>query len=352
MKLKNIKIDNVAIGYNQPPFIVAEAGVNHNNSLKIAIKLIDEAKKAGAHAIKFQTFKAEQVVTAKGEMAKYQIKNLQKKETQFKMLKKIELKDEHHYKIIKYCKRKKIIFLSTPHGGFQALKFLIKLKLPAIKFGSGDLTNLPLLETAAKTNKPLIIGTGMATMDEVQAAIKIIKKLGNDKIIMLHCTTNYPCPIEEVNLSSMVKMKNKLPVLVGYSDHTLGEQVPIMAVTLGACVIEKHFTLDKQMKGPDHKASIEPKELKSMIDKINKTEIILGSSIKKPNASELIMIKTIRKSLVTTCDIKKGQIITKEMIDIKRPSTGLPPSYYKKILNKRSKANIKKDNLIKKHHVL
>ncbi|MFH1326442.1 MAG: N-acetylneuraminate synthase [Candidatus Falkowbacteria bacterium] len=342
-----IKINSKTISYQSPVFIIAEAGVNHNGSLKNALKLVDVAVKAGADAVKFQTFKAEEVVIVKGEMAEYQKKNIGKTESQIAMLKKLELKEKFYQPIIQYCKKKKIIFLSTPHGGFKSVDFLQAIKVPAFKFGSGELTNLPLLQYAAKFNKPMILGTGMATLPEVKEAIKSIKAVGNRKIITLHCTTNYPCPFDEVDLQAIQTMMKKLDVLVGYSDHTLGTQVPIMAVTMGACVIEKHFTLDKNMPGPDHKASAEPVELKDMVDKIRKVEIILGSGVKHPNKSETPMIKTVRKSLVALTNIKQGETLTKRNIGIKRPGTGLAPKMYFKILGKKAKQDIKADSLIK-----
>ncbi len=343
-----IKINSKTISYQSPVFIIAEAGVNHNGSLKNALKLVDVAVKAGADAVKFQTFKAEDVVVAKGEMAEYQKKNTGKTESQVAMLKKLELKEKFYQPIIQYCKKKKIIFLSTPHGGFKSVDFLQAIKVPAFKFGSGELTNLPLLQYAAKFNKPIILGTGMANLIEVKEAIECIKKTGNKKIIVLHCTTNYPCPFDEVNLKAMRTMIKELDVLVGYSDHTLGTQVPIMAVAIGACVIEKHFTLNKSMPGPDHKASLTPSELKDMVDKIRKAEIILGSAIKKPNQSEAPMIKTVRKSLVALTDIKEGEKFDRQNIGIKRPGSGLAPKMYFKILGKKAKRDIKTDNLISK----
>lgn len=347
--LNNIKIGNKKIGNNQPTFIIAEAGVNHNGSLKNALKLVDAAKDAGADAVKFQTFKAEDVVTSVGKMAVYQRKNIGKSESQQAMLKKLELKEKFYQPIIRHCQKKKIIFLSTPHGGFNAVDFLQSLNISAFKFGSGELTNLPLLQYAAKFNKPMILGTGMANLHEVQEAVNSIKSTGNKKIIILHCTTNYPCPPAEVNLRAMQIMMKKVDALVGYSDHTLGDEVPVMAATLGACMIEKHFTLDKSMPGPDHQASADPKELKEMIEKIRYAEIILGSDIKQPNKSELPMMKTVRKSLVALTDIKRGEKFSKNNLGIKRPGTGLAPKMYFKILGKKAKKNIIIDSLIKRN---
>lgn len=344
--LKDIKIANKFIGENQPVFIIAEAGVNHNGNLKTAFKLVDAAAAAGADAIKFQTFKADQVVTAAGQMAAYQKKNIGKSESQLAMLKKLELPDEFYKPLIDYCFKKKIMFLSTPHGGFASVDLLEKLKAPAFKFGSGDITNLPVLKYAAGFNKPMILGTGMATLREVKNAIGAIKQAGNKKIIALHCTTNYPCPPSEVNLKAMQTMAEKLGALVGYSDHTLGIQVPAMAATLGACLIEKHFTLDKNMSGPDHKASLEPDELKNMVRAVRQVKEIMGSGFKEPTASELKISLLGRKSLVSLRDIKKGEKLTKENIGIKRPGSGLAPKYYFTVLGKTAKKDIEKDDLI------
>lgn len=333
MTKKKIPIAWRTIGYGQPMFVIAEAGVNHNGNLATALKLVDAAAKAGADAVKFQTFKAEDVVIAK-------------KQSQLAMLRTVELKEEHYAKIIKHCKKRGIMFLSAPHGGFASVDFLRKLKVPAFKFGSGDLTNLPLLQYAAQFKKPMILGTGMATLSEVKGAVQTIKKAGNNKVIVLHCTTNYPCSFNEVNLLAMQTMIQKLGVLAGYSDHTPGTQVSVMAATLGACVIEKHFTLDKTMSGPDHKASLEPTELKKLVQMIRDVRIILGSEQKEPVKSEAAALKNARKSLVALTFIKKGRIFTAQNIGIKRPGTGLEPSRYFEILGKKARQNIQVDSLI------
>lgn len=348
--VKNIKIGNKFIGENQPVFIIAEAGVNHNGNLKIALKLIDAAVAAGADAVKFQTFKAEQVVTTAGEMAVYQKKNIGKTESQLEMLKKLELPESFYQPLIKRCREKNIIFLSTPHGGFNSVSLLQRLKVPAFKFGSGDLTNLPVLEYAAKFGKPMILGTGMATLAEVQTAVDVIKKAGNQQIIVLHCATDYPCPLNEVNLRAMLTMRQKLSVLVGYSDHTSGINVPMMAASLGACLIEKHFTLDKNLSGPDHKASLEPTELKQMVKVVRQVNIIMGSPVKKPTESENKIIKTVRKSLVSLVAVSKGDKFTAKNTGIKRPGTGLSPKYYQEIIGRVAKKDIAADSLIRKEY--
>lgn len=347
-KQKTIKIGNKLVGEGQPIFVVAEAGVNHNGKLDLALALVEEAAKAGADAVKFQTFRAEQLATKNAEMAKYQQKNLQSKKSQFEMLKSLELKDEFYSPIIKKCQDKKIIFLSSAHGNFESIDLLQEMGVVAFKFGSGDLTNLPVLAYAAQFKKPIILGTGMATLYEVKQAIAAIKKAGNNQIITLHCTTNYPCPLDEVNLRAMQTMMEKLDCLVGYSDHTLSIETSVLASLLGAVMIEKHFTLDKKMAGPDHACSANPSELKEIIKRIRNIKTILGSSEKKPTKSEIIMKKTIRKSLVALQDIKKGKPFTPANLDIKRPGTGLSPNLYQTLLNKKVKRNIPADSLIQR----
>ncbi len=346
MNSRYIKISNKKIGPGQPVFIIAEAGVNHNNQLDLALKLVDAAVYAGANAVKFQTFRAEQVVTEAGVMADYQKINIGKTESQLDMLRKLEFMEDWYPKVIAYCKKNGIIFLSTPHGSFDSIDLLQNLEVPAFKFGSGDLTTLPILEYAAKFNKPIILGTGMATMAEIKEAIKTIKKAGNSKIVMLHCTTNYPCLLEEVNLRAMQTMMKELDVLVGYSDHTIGSQVPVMAITLGALVIEKHLTLDNDMEGPDHKTSSNPEVFKRMVDEVRKVEVILGSSVKKPLPGEVKLQSVIRRSVVAVKDIKEGEKFSRKNVDLKRPGTGIQPKCYKEILSKVATRAIPKDALL------
>jgi N-acetylneuraminate synthase/N,N'-diacetyllegionaminate synthase len=343
--MKKIKIGDKFIGEKEPCFIIAEAGVNHNGDMNLARKLIDAAREAGIDAIKFQTFKAEDLVTEKGKMADYQKKNIGKKQSQLEMLKKLELKERDFIELKKYCNKKKIIFLSTPHTE-DAIDFLEPL-IPAYKIGSGDLTNLPFLEKIAKKKKPIILSTGMANLEEVREAIKTIKKAGNNKIILLHCTTSYPCPLEDVNLRAMLTLKKEFDLPVGYSDHTLGILVPIMAMAMGAKVIEKHFTLNKNLPGPDHKASLEPKELKEMVKLVREAEKVLGSGIKKPTKSEEKIKKVARKSIVARVDITRGNIITRDRLIVKRPGIGIESKYLNRIIGKRVKRDVNKDELIK-----
>lgn len=343
-----IKIGNKLISKESPCFIIAEAGVNHNGSVKLAKKLIDKAKEAGVDAVKFQTFKTENIVTIKAKQAKYQMKNIGKQESQsqYMMLKRLELSSSDFRNLKRYCDKKKIIFLSTPHSGKKDVDLISKL-CPAIKVGSGDLTNLPILEYIAKKQLPIILSTGMATLKEVKEAVKTILPT-NKKLILLHCTTNYPTPLNEVNLKAILTMRREFKLPIGYSDHTEGINVSLVAVAFGACVVEKHFTLDKNLPGPDHKASLEPKELKEMVKVIRETEKALGSGIKKPTKSEEKIKKVVRKSIVANIDIQKGSKIVTDMLIIKRPGTGeIKAKDYYKLLGKKSKRDIKKNTQLK-----
>ena len=332
---KVMHIGGKSVGRGQPVFVIAEAGVNHNGKLALALKLIDAAARAGADAIKFQTFRAEQVVVKSGTMAAYQKKNIGKTTSQQDMLRALELGEPWYPKLIAHAKRRGIIFLSTPHGGFESVDLLAKYKVPAYKFGSGDLTNLPLLKYTARLKKPMIVSTGMATLAEAREAVRTIRADGNDKIILLHATTNYPTPPKETNLRAMQALA-RLDVLVGYSDHTEGIVATTAAVALGASMIEKHFTLSRTLPGPDHAASLEPDELKEMVQAIRTTSQMLGDGIKRPQSSEWNARKIGRKSIVTTCAIKKGEVFTKHNLGIKRPGTGIAPSQWEKILGKKA----------------
>lgn len=338
------KIFNKKSGEINKIFIIAEAGVNHNGSIELAKQLIDAAADACADAVKFQTFKADGVVTKNATRASYQVRNLGNDETQQEMLSRYELRYDDFIGLKEYCDEKGITFLSTPHSE-DAIDFLDDL-VPAYKFGSGDLTNIPVLEYAAKKGKPMILGTGMATMDEIKEALRAIHNQGNKDVVMLHCTSNYPCSLEEVNLRAMQTMQKELDCLVGYSDHTPGIFVTIMAVAMGACVIEKHFTLDRNLPGPDHKASLEPDELKDMVNAVRNAEKALGSGLKRPTESERETMKVARKSIVAKVDIQKGVKIKREMLAIKRPGIGIEPKNIDKIIGKKSKRDIKEDTLI------
>jgi|SRR3989344_4631915 len=351
--MKNIVIQGKKVNYGLEPFVIAEAGVNHNGDFDLAIKLIDAAAETGADAVKFQTFRAEQVVTTAGKMADYQKKNIRQsggqvgaEESQLEMLRKLELKEEWYSALISRAKEKGIIFISTPHGGKASVDLLESHNVPAFKFGSGDLTNLPLLEYAAKLGKPMIISSGMSDLEEVKEAVEAIKNTGNDQIALFHCTTDYPCAPEHVNLRAMQTLMKETGVLVGYSDHTVGPHAAVMAAALGARMIEKHFTLDRKMKGPDHIASMEPKEFKEMVAMLKQAPVIMGSGRKKLLEPERQYVTVARKSIVAARDIKAGEEFTSENLDIRRPGTGMLPKYLNQIIGKTSKSDIPAETLI------
>lgn len=326
-------------------FIIAEAGVNHNGDINLAYKLIDEAIEAKVDAIKFQTFIAEKCVSKFAEKAQYQKENTVKKESQLEMIKKLELKFSDFEKLNKYCKDKGIMFLSTPFDA-ESIDFLYKMNMPIFKIPSGEITNLPYLIKVAKTNKKVIISTGMCNMKEIEFAINVLRNNGTEEISVLHCNTEYPTPMKDVNLRAMQTIKDKFNVEVGYSDHTLGTEVPIAAVALGATIIEKHFTLDKAMEGPDHKASLNPEELKAMVMQIRNIEKALGRSMKEPSESEEKNIKIARKSIVAKTYIKKGDLLTEDNLDIKRPGDGISPVKWYDVLGKRAIKDFVEDEQI------
>jgi N,N'-diacetyllegionaminate synthase len=330
-------------------FIIAEAGVNHNGSVQIAKRLIDVAVQAGADAVKFQTFRTENLVSKNAKKANYQKKTTNSSESQFEMLKKLELDIDTHKDLISYCTEKNIIFLSTPFD-LDSIDLLNDLGLEIFKIPSGEITNLPYLRKIGKLNKKVILSTGMSTLDEVQSALNILIKAGTKKenITILHANTQYPTPIRDVNLNAMMTIQKSLGVQVGYSDHTLGIEVDIAAVAMGASVIEKHFTLDNSMQGPDHKASLEPDELIQMVKSIRNIEIALGSSEKKPSHSESENIKIARKSIVALNTIKEGDILSQNNLTIKRPGNGISPMRWDELIGKVSDRNYEKDELISK----
>jgi len=344
-----IKIGDKQVGKDDPCFIIAEAGVNHNGDISLAKKLVDAAKDADADAIKFQTFRAENVVIDGVEVAEYAKENTKKNIEQQDLIKSLELEYDDFITLKEYSDDKGIIFLSTPHS-FDAIDFLEKL-VPAYKIGSGDLTNLPALKYTAKKNKPIILGTGMSSLSEVEQAVNAIRSENNNKIIALHCTTNYPCSIEDVNLRAMKTIQEKLDCLIGYSDHSQSLLVPVMAVAMGANVIEKHFTIDKNLSGPDHKASFNTTELQNMVIQIRDAEKILGDFEKKPTVSEKEIMKLVRKSIVSVMDISEGTTITSDMISIKRPGSGINPKFFDDVVGMKAKVDIKKESLILKEMI-
>ena len=340
-----LKIGDKLIGEEEPCFIIAEAGVNHNGSVELAKKLIDAAKDAGADAVKFQTFKAENVVVKDAQKAEYQ-KETTGEGSQYEMIKKLELTEEGFRELADYAEKKDIMFLSSPFDK-ESVDLLYELDVPAFKVGSGEITNFPLLRYIAKKRKPIILSTGMSTLGEIEEALDVIRSEGVEDIILLHCVSNYPARIEDVNLRAIETLKQAFKLPVGFSDHTLGIIVPIAAVALGACVIEKHFTLDRNLPGPDHRASLEPDELKEMVKAIREVEKALGNGIKKPTKEEKEIKKVARKSIVAKVDIPEGAIITEDMLDVKRPGTGIEPKYLKFIIGRKAKEDIKKDDVIR-----
>jgi len=355
-------------------FIIAEIGVNHNGSLEIARKLIDVAVKAGVDAVKFQSFKADKVMLTSTPKAEYQTKNTDISETQYDMVKKLELSEQMQFDLKEYCISNSIQFLSTPFD-IDSLSFLTdKLNLPIIKIASGEITNAPLLLKAAKSNKNIILSTGMSTLGDIEEALGVIafgyinrKEKNNppckysfkdsyyseegqkalcEKVILLHCTTEYPAPFEDVNLRVLKTLSQSFGLPVGYSDHTLGIALPLAAVALGATVIEKHITLDKKNSGPDHKASLEPSELYQMIKGIREIEKAMGKPYKKPAPSEIKNQIAARKSIIATCNIQKGELFTEEVLDIKRPGGGLSPMQFWDILGKPAPKTYLKDEVI------
>jgi N,N'-diacetyllegionaminate synthase len=321
-------------------FIIAEAGVNHNGSIDIAYKLIDEAKKAGADAIKFQTFKTENLTTKDNKMAEYQITNTSKIETQFEMLKKLELTFDDFLKLKRYSDEKGIEFLSSPFD-IESARFLCKIGLKKFKIASGEITNTILLREIGSYKKDVIMSTGMCFIADVENALNILIENGTEKqnICILHCNTEYPTRFEDVNLLAMTTLESAFKVDVGYSDHTEGMEVSIAAVALGAKVIEKHFTLDRSLKGPDHMASMEPEEFKKMVNSIRNIEKSLGDGIKQPSENEKKNIVLVRKSIVASREIKKGEIFSESNLTVKRPGDGLPPLLWDKIIGKIAQKN-------------
>lgn len=323
-------------------FIIAEAGVNHNGSMELAKKLVDAAVGASCDCIKFQTFKSENLVSKNAQKADYQKKTTDSSESQLDMLKKIELSQDDFVELQKYCENRGILFLSTPFD-LESADFLDSLNMPIFKIPSGEITNLPYLRKIVSFKKDIILSTGMATLDEVSQALEILKGV---KVSILHCTTEYPCPYEDVNLKAMQTLKDKFNLEVGYSDHTEGIEVAIAAVAMGAAIIEKHFTLDKNMQGPDHKASLEPKELKEMVKCIRNIEKAIGDGQKQPSKSEMKNIKITRKSIVAKCEIKKGEIFNEENLTTKRPGLGTSPMKWDEIIGKTAQKEYKTDDLI------
>ena len=329
-------------------FIIAEAGVNHNGSLELAKKLIDVAAEVGADAVKFQAFKAEKSISIYAQKAEYQKQTTDASESQLDMVRKLELDENAHKELFAYSRSRGIQFLSSPFD-LDSIDLLNKLGLEIFKIPSGEITNLPYMRKIGSLRKKIIISTGMADLGEIEDALNVLMEAGTERenITVLHCNTEYPTPFEDVNLRAMLTIKAAFPgIQIGYSDHTCGIEVPIAAVAMGATVIEKHFTLDKNMEGPDHRASLEPAELKAMIQAIRNTEKAIGSGIKKPSPSELKNKPIARKSIVASRDIMKGEVFTEKNITVKRPGTGISPMRWDEVMGKRASKDYKQDDLI------
>ena len=348
MLLRNttIEINGRLVGDGHPCFIIAEAGVNHNGCLNRAMQLIDCAADAGADAVKFQTFKATRIATAQASQAAYQKQNLGKEQSQLEMLKALELSETDHRVLVQHCKSRGILFMSTPFDE-QSADLLADLDVKVFKLPSGEMTNLPFLKHVAAMQRPLIVSTGMCSLGDVENAVQAIESAGNHDYVLLHCVSNYPADPADVNLRAMEAMRAAFGRPVGYSDHTMGIEVGLASAAMGACVLEKHFTLDRNLPGPDHKASAEPAELRQLIQGIRTVELAMGTGIKRATAAELDTAKAARKSLVLARDIPAGTELTEDIIAIKRPGTGLPPSMKPHFLNRRASVALPAGHLLR-----
>lgn len=333
--------------FGNKTLVIAEAGVNHNGDLKLAHKLIDIASEAGVDVVKFQTFTAASLVTESAVKADYQSASTDPNESQFSMLKKLEISPSSHWELIEHCRAKDIEFLSTAFD-LESLDFLSQLDLKRYKIPSGEITNLPYLEAIGRLGKPIILSTGMSTLGEIEDAIRTIERSGLSRnlLTVLHCNTEYPTPVTDVNLLAMLSLKAAFGVSVGYSDHTSGIEIALAAVALGATVIEKHFTIDKNLPGPDHKASLDPRELKIMVDGIRNIEQALGDGVKRPTVSEIKNIPIARKSIVAKSPIKLGEFLSKSNLTTKRPGTGISPMRLEEVIGRKAKRDFQKDELI------
>ncbi len=342
---KIIIIGQRKVGVGESCFIIAEAGVNHNGSLKLARRLIDVAVDAGADAVKFQTFKPEKVCSPLAPKATYQLQNTGTKESQLEMGKKLELPFEAFRELQSYCKSKGVLFLSTPFD-YESADFLAELSVPAFKIPSGEITNLPFVEHIARKRRALIASTGMSTLDEVGKAVETIRATGNHELVLLQCVSNYPAQPSSVNLRAMHTLAEAFGVPVGYSDHTRGMEVAIAAVALGACVVEKHFTINRDLPGPDHRASLEPDELASMVRSIRNVEAALGDGQKQPALEEANTAAVARRSLVAASYITAGTVLTEDLVAILRPGTGLSPAMRPQLVGRRTRNDIEAGTLL------
>lgn len=343
--MTTLDIAGYKLGQGQPCFIIAEAGVNHNGDLEMAHRLVDQAVRCNADAVKFQTFKTERVMTRRAPKASYQLETTQVSESQFDMAKGFELPMEAFEQLMAYCRKQGILFLSSPFDD-ESADLLAGLGVAAFKIPSGEITNLPFLTRVARFGKPMIVSTGMANMTEVETAVHTIEQAGNRQFVLLQCVSNYPADPANINLRAMHTMAAAFNVPVGYSDHTPGIEVPLAAVALGACVIEKHFTLDQNLPGPDHRASLEPLELEAMVRGIRTVESALGDGRKEPAHTEANTAAVARKSLVAARDISANTLLTEDLIAIKRPGTGLAPAMRESLVGRSTKVDIPEDTLL------
>jgi len=340
-----IEIAGHEVGPGHPCFIIVEAGVNHNGSLETAKRLVDMAVAAGADAVKFQTFKAEKVVSPQTPKAAYQQSTTDPAESHLEMIRRLELPYDAFRELIAYCNKLGILFMSTPFDE-ESVDFLASVSVPVFKIPSGEVVNHPFLKYVAQKGKPLIMSTGMSYLSEVDEAVRVVWGAGNEQLILLHCVSNYPADHADVNLRAMQTMATAFQVPVGYSDHTLGIEMPLAAVAMGACVIEKHFTLDRDLPGPDHRVSLEPEELRVMVQGIRNVEKALGDGLKEPAVSEADTARVARKSLVAARDIAKGTVLSEDWITVKRPGTGLPPLLLKYIVGRKARESISAGTLL------
>jgi N,N'-diacetyllegionaminate synthase len=331
-------------------FIIAEAGVNHNGSFDLAMQLVDAAQASGADAVKFQTFRAERLATADAHKAAYQERTTAGSESQFEMLRRLELSEEAHKMLLKHCRQSGIQFLSSPFD-LPSVDFLHSLDVPCFKVPSGEITNHPLLRSVARTGRPVILSTGMSTLGEVEEAVQVLQSAGTSELTLLHCVTEYPAPFAEVNLRAMHTLRTAFGLPVGYSDHTPGIEIAIAAVSLGAVVIEKHFTLDRALPGPDHAASLEPAELGQMVAAIRHVEEALGTGIKAPAPCELPNLSVARKSVVAARNLPAGHRLTPDDLDVKRPGNGLAPKFLQALIGRTLRVDVRRDELITWDHL-
>ncbi|MCI0579478.1 MAG: N-acetylneuraminate synthase [Chloroflexi bacterium] len=337
--MRAIKIGTRMVGSGQPVFVIAEAGVNHNGDLGLAKKLVDTAVAAGADAVKFQTFQAEKLISAQAPKAAYQQETTGAEESQLAMVKRLEMPYEAFRELYDYCQRQGILFMSTPFDE-ESADFLAGLGMAVFKVPSGEVTNLPFLAHVANKGKPLILSTGMSYLGEVETAVRTIEATGNDDLMLLHCVSNYPADPADANLRAMQTLAAAFDRPVGYSDHTLGSEVALAAVALGACAIEKHFTLARTLPGPDHRVSLEPDELIALVRGLRTVELALGHGRKEPTASEIDIATIARRSLVAACDIPAGTVVTASMITSKRPANGLPPYFLPYLIGRTARFSI------------